>query len=224
MTAFDSLGASGIIALVVSCAIAYFLCGIPFGYVVGRRLGKIDVRTQGSGNVGATNVARTVGKGAGLLTLALDILKALVSLLVGKAILTWALGAEAGQLAFGSGLDWMPCVVYMFAILGHTFSPYLHLRGGKGIAVGFGGALGFMPLVALLLWVPFLVFALITRRVSVGSIAAAISLPLLAWAVYRPTAASLAILSVVAALVLFSHRSNIVKLIHGEERPFSFKR
>lgn len=213
-----------LITLAVSCVAAFLLCAVPSGYLVARRLGKVDVRKTGSGNIGSTNVARSVGVSAAVITLCLDVLKAVVSLLLAHLLVgTLTLGSFLAA-APGQGLDWVYALVYLFAVAGHIFSPYLHFRGGKGIAVGFGAALGFMPLVGVSLLAPFLLFAFLTKRVSVGSIGAALSLPLLAWAIYRPSAAFLCFLGAVAVLVVFAHRSNIVKLATGQEKPFSFKK
>lgn len=213
-----------LIALVFSCVAAFFLSAVPSGYIVAKRMGNVDVRTTGSGNIGTTNVARSVGARAAALTLCLDVLKAFISLVVAHALIGLLSLGSFFAAAPGQDLDWTLALVYLFVIAGHMFSPYLHFHGGKGIAVGLGGALGFMPLVGVSLLVPFLVFAFLTRRVSVGSIGAALSLPFLAWAIYRPGIAFLCILAVVALLVVFAHRSNIVKLARGQERPFSFKK
>ncbi len=212
------------LACAASCVIAYLLCGFPSALVVGRALGKVDVRTVGSGNVGSTNVARSVGTSAGVATLLLDVLKAVASMFLGYLLIGFlATGKGFSEVAPGGSYDWTMALVYMACILGHVFSPYLHFKGGKGIAVGFGGALVLMPLTGLSLLVPFLLFAVTTRYVSLGSIAAAISLPFLSMAIYHPSPAFVVIISLVAALVVWAHRSNIVKLLHGRESKFSFK-
>lgn len=222
-----SLAASPSALLIAMCvlsyAIAYFVCGIPSGLVVAKRMGHVDVRTTGSGNVGSTNVARTVGKKAGALTLLLDVLKAAVSVLIGYVLIGLVGAGSLSLVTPGAQWDWMMALVYAFCIAGHVFSPYLHFHGGKGIAVGFGGAVALMPLVGLSLWIPFLLFALTTKRVSAGSVAAAISLPFLTWAIVRPSTAYVAVIACVAVIVVWAHRANIVKLIHGQEAPFSFK-
>lgn len=213
------------VMLVVSCVVAYLLCGVPSAYIVGKKLAHVDVRTVGSGNVGSTNVVRAAGPKAGALTLVCDILKAVVSMAVGYALMgVVGTGEGLARVAPGGDLDWTMALVFLFCIVGHVFTPYLHFKGGKGIAVGFGAAVVLMPLAGVSLWVPFLVFAVATRYVSLGSVAAAVSLPLLAWLFYRPSVAFLVIVSVVALLVIWAHRANIVKLANGTERKFSFKK
>jgi len=204
-----------------SCVLAYLLCGFPTAYVLGKALGKVDVRTVGSGNVGSTNVTRAAGAKAGALTLLIDILKAVASVLLAFTIMGFAVPAE--DLRPGGAFDWCMALVYLFCVLGHMFTPYLSFKGGKGIAVGFGGAVTFMPPVGLSLWVPFLAFALPSKFVSLGSVAAAASLPFLAALFYDPSAACLAVIACVAALVIWAHRSNIKKLAGGRESKFSIK-
>lgn len=207
----------------LSCIIAYFLCGFPTALVLGKALGKVDVRTVGSGNVGSTNIARSVGAGAGVATLAIDVLKAVASMFVGYLLIGF-LGTGKGfaEVMPGGAFDWTMALVYLCCILGHVFSPYLHFKGGKGIAVGFGGALALMPSAGASLLVPFLLFAVTTRYVSLGSVAAAISLPFLVMLFYRPSLAFMVAVVLVAAVVVWAHRANIVKLVHGRESKFSF--
>lgn len=208
----------------LSCIIAYLLCGIPSAYVIGRVVYHVDIRTLGSGNVGSTNAARTLGAKAGILTLACDILKAALAVLIGKALIGLVGCGSFAATAPGAAFDWCAALVYLCAILGHVFTPFLHFHGGKGIACGFGGAVVLMPWAGLALWGPFLVFALVTRRVSPGSLAGAVSLPILANAFYSPSLAFSVVVGLTAILVIWSHRSNIVKLIHGQEPPFSVKK
>ncbi|WP_072370860.1 glycerol-3-phosphate 1-O-acyltransferase PlsY [Thermophilibacter mediterraneus] len=202
--------------------LAYLVCGIPFGLVVARAMGHIDVRTTGSGNIGTTNVARSVGKGAAALTLLLDLGKGLVCMLVSRLVLALALfGGDFASLdhttAFGASLS----VVFLGCILGHVFSPYLRLHGGKGIAVGFGAALGLYWPIGVGLLALFLVLVIPTRYVSLGSVAAAASLPL--WCVlFGFPAISVAPIAVAAVVVIWSHRENVRRLVRGEERRFSF--
>jgi glycerol-3-phosphate acyltransferase PlsY len=207
----------------LSCIVAYLLCGIPSAFVVARAKG-VDVRTVGSGNVGSTNVARSVGAAAGAVTLVCDVLKAVVSILLGY-VLVGVVGTGAGlaEVVPGATFDWTMALVYLCCLLGHVFTPYLHFKGGKGIAVGLGGALALMPWVALGLVAVFAAGVALTRRVSVGSVAASVALPVLAGLIYRPSTAFLAVVCVTALLAVWAHRSNLVKLARGQEKPFAFK-
>ena len=208
----------------LACVVAYLLCGFPTAYVVGRRMGHLDVRTVGSGNVGTTNVARSLGKSAAALTLLGDVAKAALSVGVGYVLVGVVGCGSVADVVPGGRLDWCMALVYLFCVVGHVFTPYLHFKGGKGIAVGFGGALALMPLAGLSLLVPFVLFAVPTRYVSLGSIAAAVFMPLLAWLIARPSGAFVGVLCVVALLVVWAHRANIAKLVRGQERKFSFKK
>ena len=208
----------------LSCVAAYFLGGIPSAYLIGRAVGHVDIRTLGSGNVGSTNAARTIGAKAGILTLVCDIMKAVVAVLLGRVLVGLVGAGSLDATAPGGAYDWCAALVYLFAIVGHMFTPFLHFHGGKGIASGFGGSVVLMPWAGLSLWVPFLLFAVTTRYVSLGSIAGAVSLPILANVFYHPSVAFTAIVCLVAALVIWGHRSNIKKLAHGQESKFSVKR
>ena len=212
------------VMLAVSCLIAYLVCGIPSAYLVGRHLAGVDVRTVGSGNVGSTNVVRAAGPKLGVLTLVCDIAKAALSVGIGYLLLGFVAGLGLARVAPGGDLDWTMALVYLCCVLGHMFTPYLRFKGGKGIAVGFGGAVVLAPLAGLSLWMPFLIFAVATRYVSLGSITAAISLPFLMALFYHPSAAFLAIAACVSLSVVVAHRSNIKKLLAGTESKFAFKK
>lgn len=201
---------------------AYFVCGIPFGLVIALAMGHVDVREVGSGNIGTTNVARSVGKGAAAATLLLDLGKGLAWMLVARwAIAALALGGDVAALdhttAFGAALAW----VFLACICGHVFSPYLRLHGGKGIAVGFGAALGLYWPIGVGLLVVFLVLVVPTRYVSLGSVAAAASLPVWCALLGFPLE-SVAPIAIAAVIVIWSHRENVRRLVHHEERRFSF--
>ncbi|WP_321972009.1 glycerol-3-phosphate acyltransferase [Paratractidigestivibacter sp.] len=220
-------GSLNIVTLVAWTAVfvvfSYAVCGIPFGLVVAKAMGNIDVRSTGSGNIGTTNVARSVGKGAAALTLLLDLGKGLVCMLFSRFMISLLVLGEAGfsgSLATGEGLVAMT-VIFLACVMGHIFSPYLHFRGGKGIAVGFGAALGLWWPIGLGLLVVFTVFAVPSRYVSLGSIAAACSLPIQCALRGFPVEGVL-VVAVAAIVVVWSHRSNIEKLVRGEERKFTF--
>lgn len=220
-------GSGNIAALVAWVAVfvvfSYAVCGIPFGLLIARAMGHIDVRSTGSGNIGTTNVARSVGKAAAGLTLLCDLGKGLACMLFARfmlSLLVYGTTGFAGQLTSGEGLVAMSAV-FDACVFGHIFSPYLNFRGGKGIAVGFGAALGLWWPVGLGLAVVFAIFAVPSRFVSLGSILAAVSLPIqcLAWG-FDPWAS--AIVALAAVVVVWAHRGNIAKLARGEERRFGF--
>ncbi|WP_455140052.1 glycerol-3-phosphate acyltransferase [Thermophilibacter sp.] len=200
---------------------AYLVCGVPYGLLIAIAMGHVDVRTVGSGNIGTTNVAREVGGKAAALTLLCDVGKGVIWMNVARyAIAALALGGDVSSLdhttLFGTALS----VVFLGCILGHIFSPYLRFHGGKGIAVGFGAALGLYWPVALGLLAVFIVFVVPSRYVSLGSVAAAVSLPV--WcAVFGFPAVSIAPVALAAVIVVWSHRANVARLARGEERRFS---
>ena len=208
------------VATAVACLLSYLICGVPFGLLIARTSG-VDVRTVGSGNIGTTNVARSVGKGEAALTLGCDVGKGLICMLVARALIPLVSGIEWAAFCPGCGFGWIMSCVYLCCVLGHVFSPYLGFHGGKGIAVGFGGALGLCWPVALGIIAVFAVFAVPTRYVSLGSVCAAASLPL--WSlVFGVSTASVLPVVAVAVVVIWAHRSNIKKLVNHEERKFSF--
>ena len=200
---------------------AYVVCGIPFGLLIAKLSG-VDVRKVGSGNIGTTNVARSVGKGAAAATLLCDLGKGLAWMLVARfAIAAIALDGDVASLEHTTLFGTCMSVVYGGCVLGHVFSPFLGFHGGKGIAVGFGAALGLWWPVALGLLAVFVVFAVPSRYVSLGSVAAAVSLPIQC-ALWGFPVVSVLPVAVVAAVVVWAHRANIGRLMSGTESRFSF--
>lgn len=209
------------LVLTIVCMVASFaICGIPFGLLVARAYG-VDIRKEGSGNIGMTNVARSVGGKAAALTFAFDVLKGTVCVLVARLLLAqlclggdWALTTPQQEFGWCAALVWAACVC------GHVFSPYLGFHGGKGISVGLGAGLGLCWPVALLAFAVFLVIAIPTRYVSLGSICAAVALP--TWAfIFKFTTAALIPTVLVCIVVIWSHHENIGRLLSGTERKFS---
>lgn len=188
----------GIAALIA----AYLISAIPFGYLLVRLRTGSDIRSAGSGNTGATNVLRVGGRGAGLLTLALDMAKGLASVALARAI-------TSGDPYFCAGAAFC-------AVLGHCYPIYLKFRGGKGIATGCGAYAMLAPLPMALTLGVFVLALLLTRMVSVGSICAGLALPVLVWWL-KPDAALLISVIGAALLVLSRHRLNIVRIIKGAE-------
>jgi acyl phosphate:glycerol-3-phosphate acyltransferase len=182
-------------------AIAYLAGSVPFGLLIARIQGKVDLRRVGSGNIGATNVLRAVGKGAAALTLLGDI---------GK-------GAAAVGLARGVGASsWVLAAVALAAVLGHLFPIFLGFRGGKGVATTLGVVLVAMPAVGGLLLLIWLLVAVAWRYSSLAALAAATALPALAWLIDgRP--AMILLGALLTGLLFWRHRENIERLCHGTE-------
>ena len=207
--------------LTILCMIVSFaICGIPFGLIVARAHG-VDVRKVGSGNIGMTNVARSVGGKAAALTFALDVLKGTVCVLAARLLLAnlcldgdWARTMPQADMGWSAALVWASCVC------GHVFSPYLGFHGGKGISVGLGAGLGLSWPVALLAVAVCLMVAIPSKYVSLGSICAAVALP--TWGfVLGFTPQALAPTIAVCIMVIWSHRANIERLRTGTERKFT---
>jgi acyl phosphate:glycerol-3-phosphate acyltransferase len=189
-------------------AVAYLLGDIPFGYLLVKLTTGRDVRSFGSGNIGATNVLRTTGRAAGVVTLLLDI---------GKGYL--AVWLE-GRLTSGN-LAWMSAAA-LAVMIGHSYPVFLRFRGGKAVAAFVGAWLCLTPLPLAAILVVFVVMVAWTRHISMGSITAAGTFPLAVWLIEHPplTVVLAAVLS--AALIIYRHRENIARLRAGNESVFSF--
>jgi acyl phosphate:glycerol-3-phosphate acyltransferase len=184
---------------------SYLVGAIPFGYLVARAKG-IDIFKVGSGNIGATNVTRALGRGAGLLVLVLDMLKGVIPAVVAYQVL----GRQ--ELAFLAGA---------FAVVGHTLSPFLRFKGGKGIATGMGALIGTSPLVALGAALVFIVLMIITRIVSFSSLIGAILvIPLAIF--FRDPPLLIAAYVLVVLFIIYRHRANIKRLREGTEPKLVF--
>jgi glycerol-3-phosphate acyltransferase PlsY len=194
------------VSIAAALVLAYLLGSIPFAYLAGRVRG-VDLRTVGSGNLGATNVFRTLGRSWGIGVMVLDIAKGLAAVLIARALTDdpWPLAA--------AGL----------AIAGHVFPVWLRFKGGKGVAVAAGAMLGLMPLVAAVLVPAWFVVVVLTRYVSVASIACAVACtPLAALFGYPWSYVGFAALA--SAAVLVRHRGNIQRLLRGTENRISLGR
>ena len=182
---------------------AYLVGSVPSGFVVGRLSG-VDVRDAGSGNIGATNVARVLGKGRGLLTLLADMAKGFIPVMIGQR-----LELNAGVLA----------LVAVAAFMGHLYPLYLKFHGGKGVATALGALLALAPLATVAMLCAFAAAAFYSRRVSVGSLAAALAAPLALWALSYPMEL-IATGAFLGAMVVLRHRDNIERLRAGTEPRF----
>ncbi len=196
-------------------AVAAFLLGsIPVGYLLVRIFRKQDIRSVGSGNIGATNVLRAGGKGLGALTFLLDVLKGCSAVWLGA----WLGGLLLPMLPNRD----MQALAALFAVLGHMFTPWLGFKGGKGVATGFGVFLVAAPWAALSAIGVFAVIFAISRYVSVASIIGAACFPIFAWFMTsgeRP-AFFIAVQCAVALLIVIKHHQNIRRLAGGTESRF----
>lgn len=201
--------------LVVS--VAYLLGAIPFGLIVARLYGVADLRTVGSGNIGATNVLRSAGVIPALLVTILDIAKGIAAVLVARYV---------GGVLFAD-TEYVVLLAGLAAIIGHIFSIFVNFRGGKGVNTALGVFVTLLPVPTLIALGMFIVTVLISRYVSLGSLVAAITLPAAIiimeylkltrfHQIYLPVAIILAL------LIIFTHRSNIKRLMSGSENRFRF--
>jgi glycerol-3-phosphate acyltransferase PlsY len=200
-----------LLASFLIAAAAYLLGSIPTGYLLVRIFRHQDIRSVGSGNIGATNVLRSGGKGLGAATFLLDMLKGCSAVWLGAllgALLMPSAPARAAQ-----------AIAALFAVLGHMFPVWLRFRGGKGVATGFGVFLVAAPVAALAAISVFFLVLLISRLVSLASVLGAASFPAFAWLLVsgpRP-AVFIAAQFAVALLIVVKHQQNIRRLFAGTE-------
>jgi glycerol-3-phosphate acyltransferase PlsY len=214
---------------------AYLLGSIPFGFVVAKARG-VDIRNVGSGNIGATNAMRVLGKPAGIAVLLLDALK-------GFAAAAWLAPAIFNALAFHfhsytTGFFWdtplagqspdldtrIRTIGGIFAVLGHNYTWWLNFKGGKGIATTAGVYLALAPWPLLMAFVVFILAVAITRYVSVGSISAAVALPVAVWVMPPQNIFLGLVTTALGALAIYKHKSNIQRLMAGTENRFGKKK
>jgi acyl phosphate:glycerol-3-phosphate acyltransferase len=194
----------------ISAALGYLLGSIPSGFLLVRIFTGEDVRASGSGNIGATNVARK-SPVLGVATLLLDAAKGLAAVAVARAL-------------FGPHSQLIMTVAAFFAVLGHLFPVWLKFRGGKGVATSLGAFILLTPKSILCMVALFLIVAVAFRYVSLGSVAVAASFPLLAWAFHEYTdSRQLVLIAIVSLLVIWRHRQNIVRLAAGTESKLGKK-
>jgi glycerol-3-phosphate acyltransferase PlsY len=207
-----------ILGYIVTAVVSYFLGSLPAGFLVARAKG-VDIRTVGSGNIGATNVFRTVGKLAGIFVFLVDAAKGYVACaIVGSLSAGWFAGS-----ASSAAREFYPILGGVVAVLGHNYTCWLGFKGGKGIATSAGVLMGLFPgalLVVLGIWI--LVFAL-SRYVSLASIVGAFWLPLFVW-MFDYSRQCVIVAVVLAVLAILKHKSNIQRLIAGTEHRFGGKK
>src|SRR2546422_2834026 len=207
-----------VLGYLLTAVVAYLLGSIPTGFLVAKARG-IDIRTVGSGNIGATNVFRSLGTPAGVVVLLADALKGWLAVVVVVRLVYRAFGWASDP----QGQEWLAICAGLAAILGHNYTCWLHFKGGKGIATTAGVVLALVSwsfLIILGVWV--VVFAL-TRYVSLASIAAAFSLPFAAWLTGQ-SFTMIVIMAAMGALAIYKHKANIRRLINGTENRIGSKK
>jgi glycerol-3-phosphate acyltransferase PlsY len=190
-------------ATVFLIILAYLLGAIPFGVIVGKLWKGIDITKVGSGNIGATNTYRVLGPGPGATVFVLDIVKGYLPVHLARSLMPHA--------------PWMAVVVSMVAIIGHTFSVFLKFKGGKGVATSLGAIIGLDARVAAIGFGVWVLLVAVTRYVSVASIAASASVPIL-MIVFHEHRSYILFGILAGAFVIWKHRSNMDRLLHGTER------
>ncbi len=195
---------SGVLLIPIAILLSYLLGSVPSGLWLGRYWRGVDIRTQGSHNIGATNTLRVLGKPLGITALLCDLAKGILAVLLIARLHPW---------------PELPLICGLAAILGHTFSVFLRFKGGKGVATSAGVFLGLAPLPTGLAVCSFLIAFGVTRMVSVGSLVAAVVLGI---AVFLfPVSLTIRIAAVIVVLlVIFKHRSNIHRIMRKEELKF----
>jgi acyl phosphate:glycerol-3-phosphate acyltransferase len=202
---------------IAAAIIAYLLGSVPFGYILVRIFRGSDIRESGSGNIGATNVARSGAKGLAAFTLLLDAAKGFAAV--------WAahLLAETRAANDADSAYAVASVAAFFAILGHMYPFWLKFRGGKGVATAVGAFIALAPMSVLIVLCIFLVLVLTFRYISLGSIVAAAAFPVSVYLLQRNQLEMLPAIVAASALIIFRHRENIRRLLSGTEHRFGAK-
>jgi acyl phosphate:glycerol-3-phosphate acyltransferase len=209
-----SIGLTNWLHSLAIVAAAYLLGSIPTGYLLVRLFRKQDIRSLGSGNIGATNVLRSGAKGLGAATFLFDVLKGALAVLV---------GARLASVGFPPiPLHNAEALAALCAVLGHMFPIWLGLRGGKGVATAFGVFLVLSPWAALASLAVFIVVLALSRIVSLGSILSSAAFPAFAWfeAAWTHTLIVMGVMIIVPALILIKHWQNVQRLFAGTEYRF----
>lgn len=215
------MNASAIAYPAVLLLAAYLIGSIPFSWIVARAFKSVDIRSVGSGNVGATNVLRSVGKRAGFLALFLDGLKGwgvvFLATVVSNAEV-WPFGLD-GTTVLDSPSFWIGLSAVVVT-LGHMFPVWLRFRGGKGVATGAGAYLGIDPVALVFTFVTFVVILTVVRYVSIASMAAAAVFPLYLRFITGGTTWEIVFSVAIGLLVIIKHHTNVARILSGEEERF----
>ena len=201
---------------ILTALAAYLLGSIPTGFLVAKAKG-VDIRAAGSGNIGAANTMRVLGKPAGIFVLLVDAAKGYGACALGAFIVVWTSDLDFFDDAFYVLLKRFIVVAGIFAVLGHNYTCWLKFKGGKGIATTAGVYLALAPWAVLIALVVFILAVLVTRYVSAGSIAAAVALPAAVWVITPHNLLLAIVTTALGALAIYKHKSNIQRLIAGTE-------
>jgi glycerol-3-phosphate acyltransferase PlsY len=200
---------------IVTALAAYLLGSIPTGYLVAKAKG-IDIRNVGSGNIGATNVFRILGKGAGIFVLLADAAKGFFAVFLASKVLP--------QLGISSAvLEKHLIVAGVAAILGHNYTCFLKFKGGKGIATTAGVLIALTPCAFLIVLAVFILVVAVSRYISLASITAAFCLPFAVW-VLKGSPTMIGIMAALGGLAIYKHKANIGRLLNGTENRFGKKK
>lgn len=195
---------------IIAIAASYLLGSVSFSIIIARFMGKIDIRQHGSGNAGATNTLRVLGKGPGIAVFLLDIAKGVIAAVIGYALNPYV-------------NDWVPVICGLAAIIGHNWPIFFRFKGGKGISTTVGAMISLVPLPVVIAGLVAILIIAVTRYVSLGSIIFAVLLPIIlaigGWDQPYIWGAV-----VVALLAIYRHRKNIVKLLNGTENKLGSRK
>ncbi len=204
-----------VLGYIATAIVAYLLGSIPTGFLVAKARG-IDIRTVGSGNIGATNAFRVLGKGPGVFVLLADALKGWAAVKVAAPLLA--------QVFPGAPVNYLEITAGITVILGHNYTCWLGFKGGKGIATSAGVLIALVPWALLIILGIWIILFLLTRFVSVGSIAASFALPFAAWFTTGHDIGLTAVTGAMGALAIYKHRLNIRRLLDGTENRVQFRK
>jgi glycerol-3-phosphate acyltransferase PlsY len=199
----------GWLSIIVAIIAAYLFGAIPTGYWYGRLRG-VDIRTLGSGNLGATNIQRVFGTPAGVAVLLVDVAKGFIA------------ARFLSSLTPYPASDWIRVGCGFAAILGHSFTPFVGFRGGKSVAASYGMMLALAPFATLVVFLAFVAVVAATRYISAGSLVSAALFPLLIWLIGESgqNFSILLVSLVIGAVLIFRHRANIGRILNGTENRF----
>jgi len=212
-----------IFSYILTALAAYLLGSIPTGYLVAKAKG-IDIRSVGSGNIGATNVFRILGKPAGIFVLLADAAKGFFAVWLVVYFTKWVLVSFPGIFPHGNDpINDRAITAGIFAIIGHNYTCFLKFKGGKGIATTAGVLIALAPHAFLVVLVVFILVVAVSRYISLGSISAAFCLPFAVW-FFHGSKTMIAVMSALGALAIYKHKANIGRLLNGTENRFGKKK